>query len=137
MWAVDDAHLPDYLLPRECPRVCWRGNHARTGLLDSAAQRVIAIEHGWLSALSNAGLQVHALDPSGFVCLDAGAGYWVGEHEVNVVGVTRVDDCVTALAERDAELRAVDSLWPYVDAVVAAGLEFSAIRMRNAVPRPP
>jgi hypothetical protein len=39
------------------------------------------------------------------------------------------------LAEHDVEVRLTASLWPYVDAVVAAGDEFSAIRMRNARPR--
>ncbi|WP_407653400.1 DUF6886 family protein [Actinoplanes oblitus] len=43
-----------------------------------------------------------------------------------------VDDCRAALAERRVELRLVPSLWPYLDAVVAAEAPFSAIRMRNA-----
>jgi hypothetical protein len=46
--------------------------------------------------------------------------------------VHRVENCFTALAERDVELRLTSSLWPYADAVVAAEAEFSAIRMRNA-----
>ncbi len=26
VWAVDHAHLPNYLVPRECPRVCFRAD---------------------------------------------------------------------------------------------------------------
>ncbi len=66
---------------------------------------------------------------------DATAGYWVSEQEVRVAEVRRVDDCFTALAARDVELRLTSSLWPYADAVVAAAGEFSIIRMRNAQPR--
>jgi hypothetical protein len=96
---------------------------------------VIAIEHRWLSALTDAGLQVHELDPSGFTCLDEIAGYWVADEEVAVLGVRTVNDCSAALAERGVELRVTTSLWPYVDAVVATGGQFSVIRTRNAAAR--
>ena len=50
-------------------------------------------------------------------------------------GVRRIEDCFTAVAEQDVELRLTPTLWPYVDAIVAAEAEFNAIRMRNAWPR--
>jgi len=136
VWGVDDEHLANYLLPRECPRVCWVPPVEATHLLDSPAPRVIAIEYGWLPTLADAGLQVHELDPSGFTMLDAIAGYWVADHDVAVRRRYTVDDCPTALAERGVELRLTTSLWPYVDAVVAAGGPFSVVRIRNARPRP-
>jgi hypothetical protein len=134
VWAVDEAHLPNYLLPRDCPRVCWRAarHHA---VLGSPADRVVAIEHGWVTALTGAGLVVHALDPAHFAALDDKAGYWVSGHEVLVLAAHRVDDCFAAIAEHDVEVRIVHDLWPYVDAVVSGTEEFSAIRMRNATPR--
>jgi hypothetical protein len=132
---VDDEHLANYLLPRECPRVCWVPTADSTSFLDSPASRVIAIEHRWLPALTDAGLQVHELDPSGFTCLDEIAGYWVADEEVAVLGVRTVNDCSAALAERGVELRVTTSLWPYVDAVVATGGQFSVIRTRNAAAR--
>ena len=135
VWAVDEARLPHYLLPRQCPRVCWAtpagGRHA---LLGSPAARVIAVEHKWAPRLLNAGLNVHSLDPHGFTLLDAIAGYWVGEGDVRVREVRRVEDCFTALAEHDVEVRLTTSLWPYLDAVTTTG-DFSAIRIRNAQPR--
>jgi hypothetical protein len=137
VWAVDEAHLPHYLLPRQCPRVCWAtpagGHHA---LLGSPAARVITVEHSWGPQLRHAGLNVHQLDPHGFVLLDPIAGYWVNDREVRVQSVRRVEDCYATLAEYDVELRLTPSLWPYFDAVVANTGDFSAIRMRNAQPRP-
>ena len=135
VWAVDEARLPNYLLPRECPRVCWAAPRAQHSLLSSPASRVIAVEHRWLSRMREAWLNVHHLDSAGFMLLDDTAGYWVSERTVRVRDVRRVEDCLTALAEFDVEVRLTDSLWPYVDAVVATGGEFSAIRMRNAGPR--
>lgn len=136
VWAVDDAHLPNYLLPRQCPRVCWAtpagGGH---DLLDSPAARVIVVEHKWAQRLLDTGLNVHQLDPAGFTLLDTIAGYWVCAHDVRVERVRRVEDCFAALAEHDVEVRLTASLWPYLDAVVANTGDFSAIRMRNAQPR--
>lgn len=136
VWAVDEAHLPHYLLPRQCPRVCWAtpadGRHARLG---SPAARVIAVEHKWAPDLRRAGLNVHRLDPAGFTPIDAIAGYWVSAQDVPVLQVRRVEDCFDALAGYDVEVRLVRSLWPYRDAVVANTSDFSVIRMRNAQPR--
>jgi hypothetical protein len=135
VWAVDEEHLPNYLLPRECPRVCWATAPQLPPLLTAPSARVIAIEHGWVSAMRAARLYVHELDPTDFAELDAVAGYWVSETEATVVRVELIEDCLHALAERDVELRLTASLWPYVDAVVEAGGEFSVIRSRNARPR--
>lgn len=133
VWAVDEAHLAHYLLPRQCPRVCWAATPAPGDpLLGSPAARVVVVEHRWASRLLRARLNVHRLDPAGFTLLDATAGYWVSDRAAPVREARRVEDCFAALAKREVELRLTASLWPYVDAVVAAGAEFSAIRMRNA-----
>ncbi len=133
VWAVDEAHLPHYLLPRQCPRVCWATPaDDRHALLGSPAARVIAVEHRWAPRLLHAALNVHELHSSGFTLLDAIAGYWVSPHEVRVEQMRRVEDCFAALAGYDVELRLTPSLRPYVDAVVDAVADFSAIRMRNA-----
>jgi hypothetical protein len=39
-------------------------------------------------------------------------------------------------AEASIELRILPNLWPLWDAVVASTLDFSGIRLRNALPRP-
>lgn len=83
----------------------------------------------------HAELYVHLLDAENFTLLDATAGYWICEQVAPVQDVRRIEDCFRALGEQDVELRLTPSLWPYFDAVVAAGAEFSAIRMRNAEPR--
>lgn len=135
VWALDEEHLPHYLLPRQCPRVCWLAADLRHPLLSSPARRVIAIEHGWAPDLLHTGLNVHDVMTEGFTVLDEAAGYWVAERKVTVLGVRRVEDCFEALAEHDVELRLTTSLWPYLDAAVASAPEYSGIRMRHAGPR--
>jgi len=50
VWAIDEEHLPNYLLPRDCPRVTF-GVSAQTTVEDrgvyfggSIGHRVVAIE---------------------------------------------------------------------------------------------
>jgi hypothetical protein len=135
VWAVDVEHLVNYLLPRDCPRVTWATPDGGDPMLRSPAPRVVVVEHAWASRLTGAGLTVHRLDAAGFTLLDRGAGYWVSERDAAVLGVDRVDDCFAAIAATGAELRLTADLWPYVDAVVEGGVEFSVIRKRNARPR--
>jgi hypothetical protein len=47
-----------------------------------------------------------------------------------------VDDLLAELLRRGVELRFVPNLWSLRDAVVSSTLQFSLIRMRNALPRP-
>lgn len=79
VWAVDDEHLALYLVPRDCPRVCWASDGERNGLLASPVPRVVAVEAGWLPRIAATKLFVHRLDSHPFVVADAIAGYWV-EH---------------------------------------------------------
>jgi RimJ/RimL family protein N-acetyltransferase len=125
VWAIDEEHLPHYLLPRDCPRVCW----------PEGDRRVVCIEEGWSDRLDEMPIHLHRLAPEGFAVRDAGAGYWTSGQPAAVVGVETVADCRAALVERGAELRVVEDLWPLVDRVVARGGEFSCIRMREARPR--
>ncbi|WP_380176724.1 DUF6886 family protein [Kineococcus sp. DHX-1] len=136
VWALDEEHLPHYLLPRQCPRVCWRAGDLTHRLLGSTSSRVVAIEHRWAHQLLHAGLDVHELQPTGFTVLDEHAGYWVADQKVLVLDVRHVEDCSGALAEHDVELRLVSSLWPLMDAVIEHASEYSGIRLRNAAPRP-
>jgi hypothetical protein len=90
VWAVDEEHLVNYLLPRDCPRVTWAAGDGGDPVLRSPAPRVVVVEHAWASRLLGAGLTVHRLDPAGFAVLDRGAGYWVSERDTAVLEVRHV-----------------------------------------------
>ena len=141
VWAVDEEHLPNYLLPRDCPRVTFCPMLGSTPedvarlMGYSTARRVIAIESDWLPIVRSTRLYLYHLPPVPFIVQDAGAGYYVARQEVAPLDVTVVEDLLDALRQRDVELRITPSLWPLADAVVASSLEFSNIRMRNAKPR--
>ena len=145
VWAIEDARLVNYLLPRDCPRVCFRAGPQSAAsevsrfLGDDAV--VITIEAAWLERLQAARLNCYAMPGETFRLHDAGAGYWVSEQPVKPDGVERLDDLPFALAERGATLRVLPSLWELHDAVRTSSLVYSMIRMRNAAaiatPPPP
>jgi hypothetical protein len=141
VWAVDEEHLHNYLLPRDCPRVTYyalpESDPADVERLlgQTSARFVVAVESLWLSRIQSARLYLYELPPATFVPLDPGAGYHVSLEPVNPSGVVEVPDALAALLERDVELRVMPSLWRLRDLVVASSLQFSCIRMRNALPR--
>jgi hypothetical protein len=139
VWAIEEARLCNYLLPRDCPRVTFYAGVAAAatdveGLL-GASSAVVAIETGWFARAQSTRLFCYEMPPKTFECLDRGAGYFVSRDAVVPSGVRLIDNPVAEL-RRLAELRTVTSLWPLRDAVVASSLQFSLIRMRNAAPRP-
>jgi hypothetical protein len=64
-----------------------------------------------------------------------GAGYYISRSPVIPRSVSPIDDLLGELLAYDVELRVMPSLWRLRDAVVASTLQFSIIRMRNALPR--
>jgi hypothetical protein len=82
VWAIDEEHLVNYLLPRDCPRVTFapsaltsETDHAR--FFPAAVSRIVAIEADWLVRAIATALYVYSMPPETFELLDAGAGYWI------------------------------------------------------------
>ena len=139
VWAIDVDHLRNYLLPRECPRVTYYAGPETTAAdverFLGASPAVIAVENAWLERLRSCRLYCYHLPPQTFTCNDECAGYFVSRQAVVPTQVEVVDDLLVALLERGVELRFLSNLWPLRDAVVSSTLQFSLIRMRNALPR--
>ena len=144
VWAIDAAHLHNYLLPRDCPRVTFYVSPDRAGavadneplLTGTTAARVITVESAWLERIRMTPLFCYELPADGFTLIDANAGYFVSRDSVTPARVRRIDDPLAELARHDVELRVMPSLWKLHDAVIASpNVSYSIIRMRNAQPR--
>lgn len=141
VWAIDAARLRNYLVPRECPRVTFYAG-VETSASDAerflgSSPAVVAVESGWLGRLRSCRLYCYHLPPETFECIDECAGYFVSRDPVRPARVEVFDDPVAELLGRGVELRLLPSLWTLHDAVVKSTLQFSIIRMRNALPRAP
>ena len=139
VWAIDAERLRNYLVPRECPRVTYYAGRETTAAdverFLGSSPAVVAVESGWLERLRSCRLYCYHLPPETFECLDECAGYFVSRVPVAPALVEVFDDPMAELLGRGVELRLVPNLWPLRDAVVASTLQFSLIRMRNALPR--
>ncbi len=142
VWAIDDEHLVNYLLPRDCPRVTYyplpgsKAEDAERLIGPSGSKHVVAIETGWLERAMRESLWLYEFDPGAFIEVDAGAGYHISRQAQIPVSKKKIEDPLLELTSRGAELRVLPSLWPLRDAVLEASLQFSFIRMRNAKSRP-
>jgi hypothetical protein len=141
VWAVDEPHLPNFILPRDCPRVTF-GVGKRTTEEDrarffahSTARRIVAVESRWAPTILACTLFVYEVPPKNFELALEEAGYYISRTTVIPVGVIEIRDLIGEMLQRESELRFVPDLWPLNDAVIASTLEFSNIRMKNAATR--
>lgn len=142
IWALDEAHLPNFLTPRDCPRIGCRAGRETTDAdrnrFFSAAgtEHLLVIEGAWLDRLRNTSLYLYEFDPGDFVLQDAVAGYYVATKTQRPMAVHRVDDLLGELIARGVEVRIVRNLWAMADVVRTSTLHWSLCRMAHAQPRP-
>ncbi|GAB3823571.1 DUF6886 family protein [Kribbella italica] len=140
VWAVGHDRAPDYWFPRQCPRaMAWAGPGTTPDDLariigPGSVPRVHAIEYGWLEAIRTVELYAYRLPSASFVEHDAAM---VATTEVVPLGPPeRVGDLFALHAEAGIQLRVLPNLHAFWDEVVTSTLEYSGIRLRNALPRP-
>lgn len=138
VWAVDEAHLANYLLPRDCPRVAYSVSSQtseedkRKFFPSGIKKHVVAVEEKWLDRIQNTVLYLYELSPKNFECIDKGAGYFVSRKKETPMQIIRLNDLVNEMQTRNIDLKPFPSLWDLQESVAASTLEFSCIRMRNA-----
>lgn len=140
VWAVNAAHSPSYWFPRQCPRaMAW---HVERTTQDDAdrilgvggGERVHAIEYGWLDAMQSVLLYAYRMPEAPF--REYGAAM-VATAAVEPLGPpVPVGDLLTLHAAAGIQLRLLPNLWTFWDQVIESTVEFSGIRLRNALPRP-
>ena len=142
VWAVDTRHLPLFWYPRDCPRCTfWAGPRTTEAdaerFLGGRRDRAVhVIEDRWLERLRDARLFFYRMPEASFVQSSEVAGYWVSRATVDPLELVEIDDLVGLHSAAGIVLRATPNLWPLWDEVVGSTLEFSGIRLRNALGRP-
>lgn len=139
VWAIAEFRLANYLLPRDCPRVCFSAGEKsiqsdRQRFLGSSEQ-AIAIESVWYEKAFGTTLYLYEMPNAGFTLFDSVAGYYVSNRTVIPLQQCIVKQPIMEILSRKIELRILPSLWHLYDEVINSTLNFSAIRMNNAQPR--
>jgi hypothetical protein len=140
VWAIDADHEALYWFPRDCPRVAvWpypgQDVDAFRDAFRTSASRLHVIERAWWDRVSTATVYRYTFDASPFRPWAEANGQWVSAETVEPLSVEPVTDLVGRHATAGIELRAVDTLWPLHDQVVASPWDFSMVRMANAAPQ--
>lgn len=139
VYAVTEEMLHNYLLPRDCPRVTYYAKHDSSQedierFIDSTKKKyIITVEGGWLERIKHTTLYLYELPNESFTKLDEGAGYYISYKSIKPVCVTTVNDILSELAKKDVELRFQPSLKDLARDISSSSLQFSIIRLRNAV----
>ncbi|MGN4128231.1 DUF6886 family protein [Lysinibacillus sphaericus] len=141
VWAIDDKCLPNFLTPRNCPRVCYHIGintaeiDKRTYLSSTSCSHVVVIENKWFALMKNTKLFLYEFDINQFTLQDENAGYYVSETTQTPIAKFEVADIFQELFTRNIELRIVDNLWDICDAIQKTTFNWSMCRMHFAQPR--
>ncbi|GAB3880380.1 hypothetical protein GCM10029964_034700 [Kibdelosporangium lantanae] len=102
-----------------------------------SGDRVHAIEYRWLEALRTVTLYAYRLPAASFTPFGTPEpNAHVAVDPVVPLGPAEpVGDLLRLHEEAGIQLRVLANLWPFWDAVITSTLDFSGIRMRNALPR--
>ena len=136
VWAVDTRYQWLYWFPRDCPRACWEAGKDTTDsdvtrwLEGDRERRVAVIETGWLGRMRRSTLYAYRLPPETFEPWDK---FFVSRETVEPIEVAVLEDLLERHAEAGNELRIAPTLYPLWERVIETTLDFSGIRLRNAV----
>jgi hypothetical protein len=136
VWAVDTRYQWLYWFPRDCPRACFNADDDTTDedverwLDGDRTRRVSVIECGWLERFRAARVCAYRLPAEEFEPWDK---FFVSRETVVPHELVELGDLLARHADAGVELRIAPYLYPLWDKVVETSLEFSGIRLRNAV----
>jgi hypothetical protein len=142
VWAVDEQHVHNYYLPRDCPRVTFYALPTSSAedverlLGQSTARYIVAIESGWFKEVTKCRLSMSTS------CRRTASSFRTKALAINIshepvtpLAVRPINDLLGELLKHDVELHILLSLGKLRDAVVGSTLQFSIIRWRNARPK--
>jgi len=143
VWAVGHDRCPDYWFPRACPRaMAWTGPGTTDADRDrivgpGCGDRVHAVEYGWLEAMRTVALYAYRLPAAPFGPVGAHTNAVVATGPVEPLGPPEpVGDLFALHEEAGIHLRVLPNLWPFWEEVTASTMQWSGIRLRNAMADP-
>lgn len=142
VWAIDEKRLPNFLTPRNCPRVTYHTNKNTTPydklkfFSSPTVNHAIIIEHEWYNKIKNSQLFIYEFDSSYFELQDENAGYYVSKTEQKPIAKYIIEDLFDELIKRNVEIRITDNLHSIAEEVKKSSLNWSLCRMGYAKPKP-
>lgn len=138
VWAIDEARLPNFMTPRDCPRVTYHINNNTTELdkkkffTSSTAAHAIVIESKWFDIMNHTTLYLYEFNVDDFVLQDDVAGYYVATTTQIPQAKYQLKSLFSELLKRNVEIRITDNLWDIANEVKSSTLNWSLCRMANS-----
>jgi hypothetical protein len=126
VWSLTEPSLPNWLTPRDCPRVGYRATEETTAsdiatFFSSPSRHAVAIEHGWYKRMADTTIYLYEFDPSNFY-FDKTAGFYVSDKTEIPIGVVKYENLFEEQFRRNVEVRILNNLWELGEAVKASTL---------------
>lgn len=138
VWAIDEERLPNFLFPRECPRICYHVG-MNTNIEDTEkyftsnlSKHTVVFEHEWYERIKNITLYLYEFSVNDFVLQDAVAGYYIATTTQIPINKYVVSNVFEEFKKRNIEIRIVDNLMYFAEKIKNTTLNWSLCRMRNA-----
>lgn len=141
VWAIDESRLPNFLTPRDCPRVTYHIGKKTTEsdkkkfFTSSTVSHTLIIESKWLEKMKNTILFLYEFNVEDFILQDDVAGYYVATTAQIPKAKYKLNDLFSELLKCNIEIRIIDNLWDIADEVKQSSLNWSLCRMGYAQPR--
>ncbi len=137
VWAIDETHAPLYWFPRDCPRgTVWGRDQREVSLLQSlfhtSSHRLHVTESTWRDRIWRCELYRYSFSAETFLPWPDAFGTYVSHSTVSPLHVEPIHALIQRHEDAGIELRFVNNVWPFWDAVVASGLPFSGVRLSLA-----
>jgi hypothetical protein len=136
VWAIDTRLLPLYWFPRDRPRATfWADSTTPQAAVErflggDRKHRLHVVEPAWLDALRTTRVVAYRLPEETFV--ENEDRFWISAAPVEPLELVELGDLVERHKAAAIELRIEEDLLGLWDEVIASGLGFSGIRLRNA-----
>jgi hypothetical protein len=143
IWAINEDCLPNFLTPRNCPRVTYHCNENTTDedkkryLSSETTKHVVAIEQKWFEIMKNTTLYLYEFSTADFYLQDRCAGYYVSEKTQVPINKLVIDDLFRELIHRKVEVRIIDNLWDLCNEIKITSFDWSMCRMGYAEQKMP
>ena len=137
VWAISEKCLPNFLTPRECPRVCYYANDQSSELdrhiFFSSPEFLytVAVEYSWLNRIAATKLYVYEFDITDFTLQDETAGYYVSTKAQKPLGCTLIEDIFQIHYKYQTELRVLPELMSLASRIKNSSLSWSLCKMKN------
>ena len=138
VWAINETCLPNFLTPRNCPRVTYHCNKDTSEedklryFSSKTTNHVVAIEHKWFQIMKNTTLYLYEFDSRNFYLQDKCAGYYVSEITQVPINKIVITDLFGEIIKRNVEIRVVDNLWDLSEEIKRTTFDWSMCRMAYA-----